>query len=581
MPIKFKCPHCQKPLGVKDELAGKRAACPACKKVLTIPAPTAAAVDIEALAASALADEPAPQPAKATAETIDFNCPFCDEPLHLSADMGGKQAPCPECRRIVKVPMPARKEANDWRQVENRGPSGARRDAEPELEGAWGSASKSTVSADVLEEAGALPEVREPLTLGQKIRRGVLAGGVVVALVVGWLLLQKQRTTNLKNKALDQALTYVEEKKGKLTPEWAAEVHRAAGEYYLQDGDLTRAQKHLTQALARLRTSGRLTAEGNAVLLDLALTQVDLGGSGGEVEDRRRLSWDVAAKHWRRTLDQVKDLPTRVVAVREVCRKLIDRGQWNLAADLMLSLSGLESQADPGKEEGRKPRSLGAPSVALLVALYRPEQAKRIVPQPQAKGQADPVTSLIHSAWLKDPRAKAARQRFVEAKQVSVVDRLQCLLSVAEFAFDRNQTDEARAGVTDAVNLIKNERGSLPPALLLQWAMLAVQTGQAADAKFLGESITDPALRGRYLLEKYRAELKNGDEPSEDGWQKAVPEKTVLAHALALEAFAREQSRRDRGTAAEVLSKVEELEPETLRPFGLVGIALGVEEGNR
>ena len=59
MTIKFPCPNCKKPLKVKEELAGKRAKCPACQKILTIPKPVAAPADVEALAAAALADKPA------------------------------------------------------------------------------------------------------------------------------------------------------------------------------------------------------------------------------------------------------------------------------------------------------------------------------------------------------------------------------------------------------------------------------------------------------------------------------------------------------------------------------------------
>src|SRR6516164_3158746 len=106
MAIKFNCPHCKKAFNVKDELAGKRAACPGCKKVLVVPAPQKAAVDVEALAASALADDHSAATATTVAGTIDFNCPNCDEAIQMSTDLGGKQAPCPECRRIIKVPMP-------------------------------------------------------------------------------------------------------------------------------------------------------------------------------------------------------------------------------------------------------------------------------------------------------------------------------------------------------------------------------------------------------------------------------------------------------------------------------------------
>src|SRR5437899_3241519 len=118
MPIRFTCPHCQKPLSVKDHLAGKNAACPVCKKPVTIPgtpsgatpppptrstpppptkpsgtaprvpppktaptngpaAPPKPPADVDALAAAAFADEAKPTPTAPT-KTIDFTCPQCD-----------------------------------------------------------------------------------------------------------------------------------------------------------------------------------------------------------------------------------------------------------------------------------------------------------------------------------------------------------------------------------------------------------------------------------------------------------------------------------------------------------------------
>src|SRR5579859_5246257 len=121
MPIKFTCPHCKRGFVFKDQFAGKRGACPGCKKIVTIPnaAPTASApkpppapaqaepppvpADIEAHAAALFSDEPrSAEPADT--KTIDFNCPYCDEPIKLSADLAGKRAQCPECKQIIKVP---------------------------------------------------------------------------------------------------------------------------------------------------------------------------------------------------------------------------------------------------------------------------------------------------------------------------------------------------------------------------------------------------------------------------------------------------------------------------------------------
>src|SRR5262245_60284402 len=107
MTIRLKCPNakCQKVLVVKDELAGKRVRCPACKTSVSVAAPIAPPADLEAFAAAAFSEEPAAQKAAAEAaapkstQTIDFNCYYCDAELHLPAEQGGKQIPCPECKR--------------------------------------------------------------------------------------------------------------------------------------------------------------------------------------------------------------------------------------------------------------------------------------------------------------------------------------------------------------------------------------------------------------------------------------------------------------------------------------------------
>src|SRR5947209_1252354 len=104
MPIRFKCTHCHKQLSVKEHLAGKKAVCPVCKKAILIPLPLAP-VDVEALAAAALADVPTEKPVDAAGPgTVDFTCPFCDEELSLAADLAGKKTPCPKCTKLIKVP---------------------------------------------------------------------------------------------------------------------------------------------------------------------------------------------------------------------------------------------------------------------------------------------------------------------------------------------------------------------------------------------------------------------------------------------------------------------------------------------
>jgi DNA-directed RNA polymerase subunit M/transcription elongation factor TFIIS len=126
MSIKFNCHFCQRSLKVNQELAGKKARCPGCKKVISIPTlqPTTVDVDVnvEEEAAAALAEQTATvaAPAKEKAP-IKFQCRYCDEEVEVSGDLAGKQTPCPECRRIIKVPLSAKTEPKDWRKAGQRG----------------------------------------------------------------------------------------------------------------------------------------------------------------------------------------------------------------------------------------------------------------------------------------------------------------------------------------------------------------------------------------------------------------------------------------------------------------------------
>src|SRR5207247_347306 len=129
-------------------------------------------VDVEAEAAAAFADEP--KKADETPTSIKFKCEWCDFEIELGVDMAGKRAPCPDCRRITKVPDLAKPVKKDW--LKNAQPEAA-------PEGASGTGKGATmVSEEALEAAGAIPD--EPLTRGQKAVR--YAGVACVVLLLSW-----------------------------------------------------------------------------------------------------------------------------------------------------------------------------------------------------------------------------------------------------------------------------------------------------------------------------------------------------------------------------------------------------------
>ncbi len=227
MPIRFACPECNAAFQAPDQLAGKPVACPKCKKKITVPAQpqngpgpsntltkpkgiaspvvdeAAIRANQEAVEAFMGAERMADEAAKES--SIGLSCPFCDESIQFPLEMGGKQAPCPECSRIVKIPQPKRVDAGSWRANVKQGPSAVRRDLEPVPEGMQGG-TKVEVSREALEEADALlsrrPKVVVPVR--QRIRKAVILGmfGSGIVLVLGtiwWIRSGQQDLVNLEH----------------------------------------------------------------------------------------------------------------------------------------------------------------------------------------------------------------------------------------------------------------------------------------------------------------------------------------------------------------------------------------------
>jgi DNA-directed RNA polymerase subunit M/transcription elongation factor TFIIS len=279
MTIKFPCPHCKKMLSVKEHLAGKRAACPACKQPIQIPAVATApaAADIEELAAAAFSDEPAKKEEKAP-QFVEFTCFYCDEKIKINAELEGKQAPCPECRRILKVPKLVKEGPKDWRKVDTRTPLVAQQQPQAP-EGAWGSAtSTGRVSRQSLESAEALPAA--PVGNKQWLLRGGLAAAVLVAGVGSWWGI----TSWNRGRAESQSIAQVEallKGETQLPGESAAELERALGEYYLLLDKANQAKIHFTQARSRGGRDDITSGERDFVLADLAVSQVELASARG------------------------------------------------------------------------------------------------------------------------------------------------------------------------------------------------------------------------------------------------------------------------------------------------------------
>ncbi len=607
MSIKFSCPHCAKALNVKDGLAGKKAQCPGCKKVLVIPS-VPAGPDVEALAAAAFAEEErrlADQPVA----KIEFVCPMCDEKIAINVALCGKQAPCPECRRIVKVPLLKKEDAKDWRQIDTRATSGIRLNEVKGLEGTWGTDSTAQVSRQALLEAKVIPTEKERLGWQGWLKRSTIAAVSIGILAIGTVTVLRVTKENKRNWAIHQVEAYLKETPPKLPPAHLALAHRLTGDYYLK-------QNKPEDALSQFQTARPLIEQAEAAaptehdlsLIDLARDQVGLGGNNAEIDSKVRLKWIPVETELRRTFGKLSTPEGKRIAVRLLTRQLIAHGEGKRGTELpgsfaedraeLEALVGLELLHAKMNDEAEsmataaqqallpmaapvgKPQPTAPPTPPALLALWyglgQSNKARAAAPEASASAETKVMYQLgtiqglgLEGKWQP---ARAAIQELPTAAY-----RVQALADLAEIAADADQKDEAKAMVEDAAKQVEAEKGKdMSGWAIWRLAELAGALGSGETGQILARNIADPALRQQALVDLLPATTLPDQLETALG---AAVDKNSLAYALALSKACQRQA--SQGDAAALQKAIGGWEPEKLRPFGYLGLALGLQAHNQ
>ncbi len=582
MPIRFKCPNpeCRKSLAVKEQFAGKRVACPACKKPVKVPAPVSAPADVEDVAAAAFADDgPARQQAAASPQThtIDFTCDYCDAELHLPATESGKQIPCPSCKRIIKVPV-LKQEKKDWRDVDKKGPAFAKQDAPARPLGAWDDTRQRANRQD-WEDEGLVEAQEEPVPLPDRIRRYALYASIPIGLLVLWWAYSNFLSSSAQQRALAAALAGAEG--GKVRPALAGEIHRGAGEFYLRTDRGEAAKEAYAKARSNFSQEKAGSFEHDVLLAGLALSQTGLGGKGDEIlggAARARLEWDEAATEIRQTLQAMSSAEARAAAMRAVARQLAQKGERGRAIGLAKALS---ASVKGGEKDGGFGRGLlAAQLVSLLLADGKEDDAKEQLKALKEEGESEGYYNrLAHAAGL------ALKGEYPQAREKAgrpghPVQRLDALLAVAAVALESDRTDEAATTLKaafDAAAAVKKAGQKLTPFQLYDLTRLAAHAGEDTQAKECAGALTDKAIRACANLERLRAELKKGAGTAIDRKRvdELIEDRGTAAYALGVEAIARHNTRL--GSRTQVLETVENAD-EPVRPFIQLGVALGEQD---
>ncbi len=578
MPIRFRCPKCKKVLSVKEHLAGKKAACPACKHPIVIPkpkptaAPVAPPANVEDLAAKALAaaeEEEKKQEAPKESRTIKFNCDYCDEEVEVGFDLGGKREPCPSCKRILKVPLPEDDKPKDWREIARKGPQLALKNQPEELEGAWGTETdKGRVSRGSLEEAGAIQEAEvEPVGAGVWFQRAFITLAVFGIFVGLYYAAQFYRTKALQKHTLAKAQQAYGEVQEKMDRGWKAEMQRKIGNFHSKANKPQEARKafltaaYLLQETPDGKTKPPSPAE-EILLSDIAVSMVQLGGNEDQVIEKIRLSWSEVQRDLERALQGIVTPDGRAFALRRVAKALHARGQDQLA-EAMANRLNAGAQGDP---------IILAELAALMLSSGKKEEAEALVfklPEDE-ESRLDLPTRLAWAAG-KAYQGDFEAARKIASRKGNPIERFQAAMAVGDIALLKSDANSVQASLESALEIAK--KGAIQPKAIslimrYQLSLLSAYSEDGEEAKSRAGNLPNKELKALALL----AIRRKAEDPLDTS---AFPHKKSIAFAkgLVLEA----ESKIKKGQTSEVQALAANTDP-ALQPLVYVGMALGSQE---
>jgi ribosomal protein S27E len=608
MAIEFDCPHCKTHYRLKDEFGGKTATCknPNCRKVIPIPKPTGGVqasgpADPDAIAAAAFADEPA-KAAKAVEQMIPVSCSGCDHTWTVEASKEGKNVRCPECGKVVRVPMRKKEEKADWR-TGGGGPSLARRETGLDREGAFGTANIGGISDHTAREiVKGREDEEEPEERRKKwIKRGVillLLVGVVGAAVYFGLKTRKEMKTeaSMAQAVKEQKEQGVKDPQGVNDPRFEAIMVRAAAEYKCRTASSSEeAAEALNEAkrsrntLKQARGGKGPSSDAAGILAEAAVTMPHLLGSTAEVEKGVRHKKEEVAKEIRQTIDLITDPDLVAEVIRAATRACARRGHPTLLevvanqradkdelnAQIGLELLRLNRDTYRGDVEALlSPDRLGNSDTpgaqALRLALGKPlpikkEKGKKEVPQgpsPAATAEAEAIKGNAAAA------IKATRGVNGAAEKVKA------LAAVGQTLLPSSPA-EAGSALTEASKAFQSAQGTVSPWVGIRVCRLLGRAGQVQEAESLAASLPDEQTKAWGRLEALRGRLESmKGQKADDTWLAPIGDPTKLAAAAkAHEVIARHNA--TAGFGGEYQDVVKKWTAGSVRPFGMAGLVLG------
>jgi hypothetical protein len=471
--------------------------------------------NVEEEALAAFADEPKP-PEEGPPKTIDFQCQWCESDLHMPLDMAGKQTQCPneECRRIIKVPLPKVEGKKDWRKMNRQGPAAALVNQVEALDDAWGTENTTKARQASLEQAGVIVDPSKKPRWLRRIAIGACGLMVLCLAVYGGM---KLRTSNEQHRSIKEIEDWVNPHDTKIKDSvLRAEALRALGLLYLHEAkgsgrQATPAEKSAQNFLGALGLlKDKIEEDKYAVneqlfLIDLALSQLELAGNEDEYLAKIRWKWpEVYEKLLSQTLGPIKSPDVKVLALREVGTRLVEKDQKTLA----IQLAGSLSEPD---EKGATPPAQRQ-FIALVYALDLGSQFE-IPREPSPTPKED--EELIANERVGFAEGYARKQEFDKALALAKAkgaasDRFDALIGVAWVALQARNKDKAKEFFNEALRVAKEPDPRLSEWQHLQLIKLGARLEENDTAKELLAKMPPSPFKLRGQLEIFLAKCDKG-----------------------------------------------------------------------
>jgi hypothetical protein len=598
-------------------------------------------IDVEAAALSALEDSPAEKAGpQAIPMTCEFCGHKWTEPVAKAGKNVLCQNP--ECRQRMKVPVPKEHTPADWRTAGRDGPSMRKEnfDKPTDVQDAGDAkvVSRDALKhADATnEEIEPRPLKQKVLFVLVPL---LILSAMGVGIWYLWGTRKGDKENRLMADALVYWDEKVDEGSRPPPPEvplYGALLHMAAGEYTLRD--VTRhndPKKHLAKSLAEFTQARELlrqapqkdtgktpTAAGerNVLLAELAVAMLALGGTDEQVKAETRYKWVPEAtpgvKHQRiketgstvhqelgRTLDLLRtaDFDFKAAVARRLARELTQRGHAHLAAENLHTMlfeppEQPEARAiialeiyrrDPGSD---LPRNIAVdlrqtassrhlnpyPASATTLWTVLGEKVVGAVGVPPDGGPPSDNSCLAYTGvHLLQGRPDEAVRLALRGGRPET--RLRALALCAEWLDD--PTPAVDAAVSQVAGQAKKKDTALPSAPVLRLAQRAAEAGKADQAKAVADALADDGLKAWARAEVVAARLRVNSSSKDLADESAAelpddPRQLRVGHAWARLAVARQNGRvtgsRDGKSVAGW--------PAAIHPFGLAGIALGLQD---